>query len=306
MARIVLVHGIGQERESADSLEATWLPSLAGGVRNAGFADLADSLWRDARPGPLTARMAFYGDLFRVTDQQGTDDVELTAAQWTVAEPLAREWLDRVARRATRPADRVLAERERELLDHAGEVQGARAALRPVLRALAGMRPIARFGVGVGERFVVRALRQVSQYLTDDTVRERALARVAELVDENTAVLLGHSLGSVVAYEAAHRLDQPLPLLLTVGSPLGLRTVVYDRLRPQPPAVPALARRWVNLVDPDDLVAAEPDLAAGFPGPAGVLESGYTVDNGARPHEATFYLTARQTGHPIATALGGA
>jgi hypothetical protein len=59
----------------------------------------------------------------------------------------------------------------------------------------------------------------------------------------------------------------------------------------------------VNLVDPDDLVAAEPDLSLGFPGPAGVLESGYTVDNGARPHEATFYLTARETGRAIASAL---
>lgn len=302
MARIVLVHGIAQERESADSLEATWLPSLAGGVRIAGFGDLADTLWRDARPGPLSTRMAFYGDLFRTADQQGTDD-ELTAEEWAVGGPLAREWLDRIALRATRPADRMLAERERELLDDPGEVQGARAALRPVLRALSATRPIARFGAGFAERFVTRALRQVSRYFTDDALRERALARVTDLVDEDTAVLLGHSLGSVVAYEAAHRLDRPLPLLLTLGSPLGLRTVVYDRLRPQPPAVPPVARRWVNLVDPDDLVAAEPDLSLGFPGPAGVLASCYTVDNGARPHEATFYLTARETGRAIAAAL---
>ena len=61
MARIVLVHGIAQEQKSADTLEAEWLPSLAGGVRLAGDAALADTLWRDARPG--SARMAFYGDL---------------------------------------------------------------------------------------------------------------------------------------------------------------------------------------------------------------------------------------------------
>ncbi|HEY3606210.1 MAG TPA: hypothetical protein VGL06_01860, partial [Pseudonocardiaceae bacterium] len=78
MAQVVLVHGIGQERESADSLEVTWLPSLAGGVRTAGFGDLADALRRD----PLTVRMAFYGDLFRTQDQQGTDDGDLTPAQW--------------------------------------------------------------------------------------------------------------------------------------------------------------------------------------------------------------------------------
>jgi hypothetical protein len=302
MAQVVLVHGIGQERESADSLEAKWLPSLAGGIRSAGYGSVADALRRD----PLTVRMAFYGDLFRTRDQQGIEDVDLTPEQWAVAEPLAREWLARLAERGTRATDRQLADQERELLDQPGETQGVRATLRPVLRALVRMRPFTRLGVGFAERFLVRALRQVSLYLTDDSVREKALARVLDLIDEDTKVLLGHSLGSVVAYEAAHRLSHPLPLLVTVGSPLGMRTVVYERLRPQPPGVPPSLRRWVNLVDPDDLVAAEPDLATGFPGPAGVLNSGYTVDNGATPHEATFYLTASETGRPIAEALTAA
>jgi hypothetical protein len=250
--------------------------------------------------------MAFYGDLFRTQDQQGTDDGDLTPAQWALAEPLAREWLNRLAERGTRAADRDLAAQERELLDQSGEVQGARAALRPALRALARMRPFARLGVGFAERFLIRALRQVSRYLTDDSLREQALARVLDLIDTDTRVLVGHSLGSVVAYEAVHRLDQhPLPLLVTLGSPLGIRTVIYDRLRPQPPAVPSVLGRWVNLVDPDDLVAAEPDLTIGFPGPPGVLSSGYTVDNGATPHDATFYLTAGETGRAIATAFVG-
>jgi hypothetical protein len=84
-----------------------------------------------------------------------------------------------------------------------------------------------------------------------------------------------------------------------------MRTVVYDRLRPQPPGVPPVLKRWVNLVDPDDLVAAEPDLAIGFPGPPGVVSSTYTVNNGATPHEATFYLTASETGRAIAEVLVG-
>src|SRR5262249_18903816 len=43
---IVLVHGIDQQQLSADSLEKEWLPALAGGVRTAGFPDVADRLWR--------------------------------------------------------------------------------------------------------------------------------------------------------------------------------------------------------------------------------------------------------------------
>ncbi|HEV7979033.1 hypothetical protein [Amycolatopsis sp.] len=305
MARIVLVHGIAQEQKSADTLEAEWLPSLAGGVRTAGYPELADSLWRGARPGEAEARMAFYGDVFTRPDQQGAAD-ELTEADWLFAEALAEEWLARVAETAPRESDQAQARRELENLHgQAGEQQGVRAAVRPVLNALVRLRPFARFGVAFAERLVVKALRQVTLYLTDETVRERVQERVSALIGPETEIVIGHSLGSVVAYEAAHRLDRPLPLLITVGSPLGLRNVVYERTRPQPPGVPPQVARWVNLADRDDLVAARPDLTALFPGPGGVLESGYTVDNGSKPHEAAFYLAKPEVGTQLARILTG-
>ena len=293
------MHGIGQRRESADSLEARWLPSLAGGVRTAGFDAVADTLWRASRPGVRDVRMAFYGDLFRAADQQGDAD-ELTDEQWAVAEPLAREWL---ARYAVEGVDREAAAQELAALAATGETQGLGAALRPVINALARLRPFARLGVAFAGRFVVTALREVTVYLTDEDVRERALAAVARHVGPETRAIVGHSLGSVVAYEAAHRLSRPLPLLTTLGSPLGLRSIVYERLRPQPPRVPDPVRRWVNIADRDDIVAAQPDLRRGFPGADGVLAPVTLVDNGAKPHDATFYLTAAATGAAVASVL---
>ncbi|WP_410641719.1 hypothetical protein [Amycolatopsis sp. lyj-346] len=301
MARIVLVHGIAQEQKSADSLEAEWLPALAGGVRTAGHPGLADRLWRAARPGE--ARMAFYGDVFAARGQQGADDV-LGETEWPFAAVLAEEWLARAAVSASRESDQETARHELQLLhEKAGEEQGVRAAARPVLNALVRLRPFARLGVAFAERVLVRALRQVTLYLTDDEVRERVQARVADLVGPETEIVVAHSLGSVVAYEAVHRLGRPLPLLVTLGSPLGTRTIVYERTRPQPPSVPGCLARWVNLADRDDLVAARPDLTALFPGADGVLESGYTVDNGAKPHEATFYLTKREVGAAVAAVF---
>jgi hypothetical protein len=248
--------------------------------------------------------MAFYGDIFTRPDQQGSADV-LDDAEWVVAEALATEWLTRVAESATREADQAQARRDLEgLRGQSGETQGVRAALRPVLNALVRVRPFARFGTAFAERLVVKALRQVTLYLTDDGIRERVQERVAALVGPETEIVIAHSLGSVVAFEAAHRLERPLPLLITVGSPLGLRNVVYERVRPQPPVVPPQVRRWVNLADRDDLVAARPDLTPLFPGAPGVLASSYTVDNGAKPHEATFYLAKREIGNPIAAVLG--
>lgn len=62
------------------------------------------------------------------------------------------------------------------------------------------------------------------------------LGRVGALVNERTQVVPGHSLGSLVAREVCHRLTAPLPLLVTLGSPLESGTVVLPRLRRQPPA----------------------------------------------------------------------
>ncbi|MGH8901528.1 MAG: alpha/beta fold hydrolase [Egibacteraceae bacterium] len=158
----------------------------------------------------------------------------------------------------------------------------------------------------MAERFVARALTQVTRYLTDEQVRNYALAQVTKLVGSETNVLLGHSLGSVVAYEAAHRLNRPLPLLITLGSPLGLRTIVYERLQPQPPSFPPAVSRWVNLAGRDDFIAAAPDLTALFPSTRRAhtrFEGGWTVDTGAKPHDAAFYLTKQETGRPVGQTL---
>jgi len=161
--------------------------------------------------------------------------------------------------------------------------------------------------MALAERFVWRALAQVTRYLTDEAVRAAAQRIVLDLIGAETSVVLAHSLGSVVAYEALHQILGPLPLFVTIGSPLGIETVIYPRLRPQPPTYPASVRRWINVADKDDLIAAEPELSsmfsAGIPDGA-VLEGLYTVDNGARPHRAEFYLTKEQVGRPIVEAFG--
>ena len=154
----------------------------------------------------------------------------------------------------------------------------------------------------------MRSLTQVTRYLSDDALREQALARVHALLTPGTRVLIGHSLGSVVAFEAAQRFDHPLPLLITIGCPLGLHTVVYERVRPQPPRFPPAVHHWVNIADRNDIVAAEPDLTPLFGStapPGAVLEGGYTVENGAKPHQADFYLTKAQVGRPIGALLSG-
>jgi hypothetical protein len=77
VADIILVHSIDQQQKSADMLESQWLPCLTGGVRAAGYPDIADRRWRGAgKLGGIETRIAFYGGLFLAPGQQGDDPGE--------------------------------------------------------------------------------------------------------------------------------------------------------------------------------------------------------------------------------------
>jgi pimeloyl-ACP methyl ester carboxylesterase len=148
-------------------------------------------------------------------------------------------------------------------------------------------------------------LLQVTRYLTEDGLRAAVQARVAALLDDDTQLVIGHSLGSVVAWEACWALGQPLPVLVTLGSPLGLDNVVYPRLCPQPPTWPELVNRWVNIAHPDDVVAVDPDLGRLFPAPNGLTIETHTPRSKYEHHAATGYLGEQATGRAVADALGG-
>ncbi|SEH00044.1 hypothetical protein SAMN05444920_11522 [Nonomuraea solani] len=113
---------------------------------------------------------------------------------------------------------------------------------------------------------------EVAAYLTDQARRERSRQAVSEVIRKRRPnVVIAHSLGSVVAYEALWaNPDLEIDLLVTLGSPLGMRNVVFEHLLPAPingrGERPRGVRRWVNIADKDDIAAIPPDLARSFTG----------------------------------------
>ncbi|MFB4275242.1 MULTISPECIES: hypothetical protein [unclassified Nonomuraea] len=113
---------------------------------------------------------------------------------------------------------------------------------------------------------------EVAAYLTDQARREKSRQAVAEVIRRHRPqVVIAHSLGSVVAYEALWaNPDLQVDLLITLGSPLGMRNVVFERLLPAPVngrgERPRGVGRWVNIADKDDIAAIPPALAASFTG----------------------------------------
>ena len=96
--------------------------------------------------------------------------------------------------------------------------------------------------------------------------------RAAGEVDRPT-LLLAHSMGSVIAYEALWEMSHDsrdeliLDMLVTMGSPLG-QSYVQRRLRGHERngagRYPTNIRRWVNLAAVGDMTAADPVLADDF------------------------------------------
>lgn len=304
MAKVVLVHGIAQENRDADELAADWFEAALEGLRKAGPPEKASSLRRE------DVVMAYYGSLFRTSREgaQGAGEEEgIPPEASELAEQLAMEWIERARDRARDERYRSDGLRAAEMLESVpdgAEAQGLRDPLRRVLAAAAKIRCFAKPTMAVAERTVIRSLRQVTLYLTNGNhTRERALAAVHAHLSADTQVVIGHSLGSVVAYEACHQLTNTLPLLITIGSPLGLDTIVYQRTQPQPPRFPSRVQWWVNVADPDDIVAADPTLRDRFPPPESKKLTDGVVDNRMKAHSAVNYLKQPEVVYPLAMTL---
>ncbi len=290
MAGIVGVHGIGQQFGGGYRLGNVWLSAIRDGLVTAGHSALAGAL------GPGDVRVAFFGDLFRPAGTMAAGGPPYSAAD--VRPGLERDLLA-VWFGAAVAADRSLAVPERAM-------GRGRAGVQVMLHGLSRSKTFA----WVAERAFVGNLRQVSAFLADPVVKGEGLGRVRGLVGADTRVVIGHSLGSVVAYEFLCQ-DRPgsVELLVTLGSPLGIAHVVFDRLTPAPAggagAWPGGVTAWVNVADLDDIVALRKDLAPLFPGRVtGQAVTDRLVDNGDEPHAADRYLNARQTGSALGDVLG--
>ncbi|MFD9305471.1 antibiotic ABC transporter ATP-binding protein [Streptomyces sp. NPDC060048] len=294
MGAVVFVHGVGKQYLSEDSLARDVVPELLGGVRLAG--------------GPVPAvedvGVAFYGDLFRPSGARAGHEPPYDAGDVETEEEfrLLIAWWAEAARTdpgVPDPAEAGTRGAGGWMVSQALRLNAVRAALDALTGAV--------FLRGVLDRALIGSLKQMAAYFSDEDVRREARARVAARITPETRVVVAHSLGSVVAYEAlcdeAHHTDWDVRRLVTLGSPLGMRALVLDRLEPAPAegrAVwPKPLRGWTNIADAADIVSVVRELRPAYG--AGVVDE--AVHNGSHMHDATRYLTAVETGRAIAAGL---
>ncbi|WP_157855368.1 hypothetical protein [Kitasatospora purpeofusca] len=242
MNRIVAVHGIGNYRphqtpeDAAESLRTTWTRSLRE---------------------PADLHTAYYAHLLRPTGVQSAGNSQLGGADIDgLTGPQAAmlsDWLNAYGV-PEQIAQGRLTRAMRQELSWVAERSG-----KPFNGLL---------------RFMARFVREVAWYLEHPERRTAARDHVAATIARvQPRVIVAHSLGSVVTYEAlwsSAASSVPIELLVTVGSPLALPGAVLDRLDPAPVAGrgrrPPAVGRWINIADVGDLVAVPRLLTRAFDG----------------------------------------
>ncbi|WP_433634849.1 hypothetical protein [Nocardia sp. CA-120079] len=287
MAPVVLVHGIGAQVSGEQVLIHQWLPALNSGLIRCEASVL--------EPAEVVA--GFYGDLFRPrgqflsggepfyspADVQAGWEQELLVAWWRAAaetDPVVRL-----------PGNQSLA--------------STPVPVQMILHQLSQ----SRFFAGAVPRVMIGNLKQVRRYLFEPDLREQIRDRVRAVIGSDTRVVVAHSLGSVVAYEALCAMPgHGVRALVTLGSPLGIPNLIFDRL--QPAAVDGVGTWpgagelvWTNIADRGDVVALVKKLDPVFGREFTHRVWDAVVDNGAKAHDASPYLTDGLTGQAITDGL---
>ncbi|GHB39722.1 hypothetical protein GCM10010377_33190 [Streptomyces viridiviolaceus] len=313
--QLLFVHGIGGLRDSV-SERRQWLAALATGARDAGLADSISALTQ----GWLAdVTFANYSDLFHRRGAQGgaageldPDEVPFLAGMLdSMLEELSEQFPPedspqdaRVIRDARFQLDAAVAGRQGQ---GPGDIGRRLVGVTTTVLRLPGVRRTAQWMNG---KALLLQLAQVGRYLDRRTKKAHVGAAVrARVVDgldpERPLVVVSHSLGTVVAYEALHEHGASVSLWVTLGSPLALGAVVLDRLVPTPASCPENVASWLNFWDRDDIVVGRPQLADWIgPSTGGVKAITTRVDSrGLWTHTATKYLEHGAVARPVIEAL---
>ncbi|MFK0043920.1 hypothetical protein ACIQU4_07405 [Streptomyces sp. NPDC090741] len=285
--QIVGVHGIGQAGSSRRQLTEDWGKALQRGIKE--FT---------GRPGQTpTLHMPHWTPLvIKGTDRLGPEDDPFGESVLMAAEE--EEFVADALRDVVRPEDLAFAE-EQTLA-----TLGPPKLWSPRITRLA-MAYDRRFARG-GAQLFVRSMREVRLYLTEPDLATKVRALVREDFTSATSVVIGHSLGSVIAYDLFRHQDvgsargahgPAVHTLVTCGSPLGIPSVRRlmgiangERLGLPDPI------RWINVYDPDDFITGGAGLAAAA---RNLTDVG--VKNGiGDPHSAVRYLRTEPVAHAVA------
>lgn len=287
--RLLFVHGRGQGGFEPDELKAYWMATLARGAKALG-----------RKVPDVDVAFPFYGKV--LDGYANAVDIPQTyegARGSTVDEKyldIQKEFVEGALKNGNLT--------EAEIDTEFGGPPGERGPLNwPWV--LAGLRVLDKHGGGgLGDTTLQAFTRDVYLYVTRAGVRDEIDAIVSAKLTQEPTLVVGHSLGSVVAYSVLSRDSRKLevPLYVSVGCPLAVRSI-QKQFRPL--RFPKPVGTWYNAFDTRDTVALYPLDAANFPIAPSVDNYGKVKNATYNHHGIIGYLDDVDVAMHILDALGG-
>jgi pimeloyl-ACP methyl ester carboxylesterase len=288
--KLVLVHGRSQQGLDPAALKTEWLNTLQKGADANG----------KSLPADLEVAFPYYGD--KLDELSREAEVPLTSDIHTRGGSAQDEFLAfqaEVAESVRQNAGVTDAQVDAEY--------GANPKARGPLNwewVQAIMRAIDKHGGGMSQNALELFTRDVFLYTTRAGVREEIDGIVAAALTVQPTVVVGHSLGSVVAYSVLVSDPRPLrvPLYVTVGCPLAIRAI-RDQFRPL--KFPLPVKSWYNAFDTRDVVALNPLDRSNFPVNPDVVNYPLVRNQTDNRHGIVGYLNDREVAKRILAGLVG-
>ena len=255
--QLVLVHGRSQGRKDSVQLKAEWIAALKGGLAKSALT---------LPIGEADIRFPYYGatldDLVAARDPSEAAEVVVRGEDADDDEKRFMRAILEEVRLASGVTTDQLAEVSNSDVVERGPQNWAW--VQAIVSALDRNVP------GASGASIALATHDVYVYLRNPAVRDTIEAGVsAALTPGVEAVVVGHSLGSVVAYNVLRTRGQLMswnvPLLVTVGSPLAVAEIRKTLRSIAPMRIPECTRAWYNAVDNRDIVALYPLAPDTFP-----------------------------------------
>ncbi len=286
--QLVLVHGRAQQNLDPNELKSNWLDALRRGAEKQGRM----------LPDTLSVAFPYYGDTL---DRFARDfDIPLTSEVKTRGE-VNDEFL-------VFQAEIAEAVRQRSGVTDAqvDAEYGSNPKPKGPLNwewVQAILRALDKYAGGMNQTALETFTRDVFLYTTREGVRDEINRIVASALTEQPTVVVGHSLGSVVAYSVLRSDSRSLriPLFLTVGCPLGVRPI-RDQFRPL--RFPLPVKAWFNAFDTRDVVALYPLDKLNFPVTPEIENYSEVKNSTDNRHGIASYLDDSQVAKRLLDALG--
>lgn len=275
---VLMIHGIGQEASTKDELLKKWTESLC-------------TVQPDLLDGALV-EMAYYGTTLADWTNGKAKNAVVMGAESTpvdVGDIGELKFFNAVLEEFATKHGIGEAEIESAINMSGNDVVPMD---NLIARRLVGlMRSVEKISPAKGS-LLLRFIKQAYTYLSSPGAANAVDSIVRPLLQRSPQVLITHSLGTVVAFKLLRDMEDKgtevhIPLLITVGSPLGLDA--FKAKLGAPRRKPFFVEKWINFYDKSDFVAlGKPLNKDNF---ASEIVNDDTVDNKTRhAHGIVGYL----------------